>query len=216
MIDVIIVGAGGHARVILDILLAMKNIENINILGFIDDNKEGEILGYKILGKMDDIKGLKEIYPNLKAVPAIGDNKIRKNIVQKLDFFGVELFTAVHPSVIIGGNVEIGEGTVVMPMAVINNSAKIGRAAIINSSAVIEHDNVIGDFAHISPGAHLAGTVKVGDLTHVGTGANVIPGVKIGKNVTIGAGATVIRDIDDNAVAVGVPAKVIKFKEDLE
>ncbi|MCX7904020.1 MAG: acetyltransferase [Caloramator sp.] len=214
--DVVIIGAGGHARVVLDILLAMKNKEDINILGFIDDNKEGEILGFKILGKVDDLMDLKNKYPNLKAVPAIGDNKIRRFIVSKLNSFGIDLFTAVHPSAVIGGNVEIGKGTVVMPLVVINNSAKVGIAAIINSSAVVEHDNIIGDFAHISPGAHLAGTVEVGALSHIGTGANVIPGIKIGKNVTVGAGSVVIKDIEDNAVAVGVPAKVIKFKEDLE
>ncbi|KRQ87434.1 putative acetyltransferase EpsM [Caloramator mitchellensis] len=212
MKNIVIVGAGGHGRVILDILLAMKKNCQLNILGFIDDASFGEVLGYKILGKVEDLKDLKAEYGEIFAVPAIGDNFTRERVVKRLESLGINLFTAIHPTAVIGGNVTIEDGTVVMACAVINNSARIGKAVIINTSAVVEHDNVLGDYVHISPGAHLAGNVAIGDYSHVGTGANIIPGINIGKNVTVGAGSTVIRDVEDNAVAVGVPARVIKYK----
>lgn len=194
--SIYIYGASGHGGVVADIA------------------RES---GYDEIIFLDDAKGVK-FEPNLTKFPviiAIGDNQIRANLMQKVADFGFEIATLIHPRATISNSAKIGVGSVVMAGAIINANAQIGASAIINSGAIIEHDCVIGEFAHISPGAALAGGVSVGAFSHVGIGARVIQLVKIGVNCTIGGGAVVIRNLDDNAVAVGVPARVIKFKEAL-
>ncbi len=222
MKDIIIIGAGGHASVVIDIIESMKkNGHEINIKGLIDDNEEiTEFMGYPILGKLVDIL----VYTNndTEFVIAIGNNEIRRKIAIELK--DLKYFTAIHPTSIIGTNVSIGNGTVVMPRSVINvnsvigkhsiiNSGAIvviGKHSIINSGAIVEHDNKIGNFTHISPGAVLAGGVTVGNSTQIGANSVVIQCLNIGSNSIVGAGSTVIRDIESNVTAVGTPAKVLK------
>lgn len=208
MKDIIIIGAGGHASVVIDIIESMKkNGHEINIKGLIDDNEEiTELMGYPILGKLDDIL----VYTNndTEFIIGIGNNKIRRKIAIELK--DLKYFTAIHPTSIIGMNVFIEEGTVVMPRAVINTNSVIGKHSIINSGAIVEHDNKIGNFTHVSPGAVLAGGVTVGDSTQIGANSVVIQCLNIGSNSIVGAGTTVIRDIESNVTVVGAPAKVIK------
>ena len=208
MKDIIIIGAGGHASVVIDIIESMKkNGHEINIKGLIDDNEEiTEFMGYPVLGKLDDIL----VYTNndTEFVIAIGNNEIRRKIAIELK--DLKYFTAIHPTSIIGTNVSIGNGTVVMPRSVINVNSVIGKHSIINSGAIVEHDNKIGNFTHISPGAVLAGGVTVGNSTQIGANSVVIQCLNIGSNSIVGAGSTVIRDIESNVTAVGTPAKVLK------
>ncbi len=208
MKDIIIIGAGGHASVVIDIIESMKkNGHEINIKGLIDDNEEiTEFMGYPILGKLVDIL----VYTNndTEFVIAIGNNEIRRKIAIELK--DLKYFTAIHPTSIIGTNVSIGNGTVVMPRSVINVNSVIGKHSIINSGAIVEHDNKIGNFTHISPGAVLAGGVTVGNSTQIGANSVVIQCLNIGSNSIVGAGSTVIRDIESNVTAVGTPAKVLK------
>ncbi|MGS2764939.1 acetyltransferase [Sinomicrobium sp. M5D2P9] len=194
-----IFGAGGHARVIIEI--AECNIDTG--IGFVFDETEIE---ERILGKYpvilpDEIKLAK--YP---VIIAIGNNKVRKLISQRLHGIAPVLR---YPTAVLSTSATFGNGTVVMANAVINAEACIGEHCIINTSAVIEHNCNLDDFVHISPAAALAGGVTIGEGTHVGTGASVIPGVKIGKWCTIGAGTVVIKDIPDGVTVVGNPGRII-------
>lgn len=200
---VVIIGAGGHAKVIADIVVRSQDI----LLGFLDDNLEKEkkvICNYKVLGKIEECIKLKEQNNEIQFIIAIGSNLIRKKIVEK---YKLNYYTAIHPSAQIGLEVKIEEGTVVMANACINSCAKIGKHSIINTGAIIEHDNIIENFVHISPQAALAGTVKVGESTHVGIGAIIKNNIEICSNCTIGSGAVVVKNIIEEGTYVGVPAR---------
>jgi len=204
----LIYGASGHGKVIIDIVEKESRHE---IVGFIDDDftlQGQDFCGYSILGGFDLLN--KALYHDCKLILAIGDNRVRKNLCKKLKDLGYELARAIHPSSQIARDVSIGSGTVIMANAVVNSGTKIGGNVIINTGATIDHDCIIGDYVHISPGGHLAGNVKVGELSHIGIGASVIQEVSIGKNSIIGAGAAVIHDIPNNVIAAGVPAEIIK------
>lgn len=198
MCDLIIIGGGGHAKVIADIATA----NGYNILGFLDDNDAAcEFSGIKRLGKIEDCVKYSD---KAKFIIAIGNNTVRKNICQK---YPLHFATLIHPSAVISKYSQIGEGTVVMPNAVVNSHSKIGKQCIINTAAVVEHDNQIGDYTHLSPNAALCGTVKVGEMCHIGAGATIINNTSICDNVVVGAGAVVVKDITENGTYVGVPAK---------
>lgn len=185
-------GAGGHAKVIIEILQS----RGISVEGLFDSNP--------------DIKQLWQ-YPVIHSSPsssheiiiAIGSNATRKRLAELPCRFG----TALHERANISPSAKIGEGTVVMAGATINADASIGKHCIVNTNASVDHDCVLEDFVHISPNVALCGNVRVGEGTHIGAGAVVIPGVVIGKWAVIGAGAVVVRDIPDNIVAVGNPAR---------
>lgn len=200
--DVIILGAGGHAKVVADIVVRSGD----NLLGFLDDNIEvgTKIIGeYAVLGTLEDSTHV-SYRNNIYFAYGIGDNRIRRKIHDK---FKLNYYTAIHPTATIGLNVQIGEGTVIMPNAVVNPSAKIGIGCIINTCAVVEHDNIIGDFVHISPNATLCGSVRVGDCTHIGAATVVRNNISICGSVIVGAGAVVVKNITEQGVYVGVPAQ---------
>ena len=207
MKDIIIIGAGGHASVIIDIIESMKNAgHELRIIGLLDDRKDiTKFMGYKILDEINNAPLYN--YNNIEFVIAIGNNKVRKEIAER--FNGLKYFTPIHPTALIGSNVNLKSGTVIMPKVVINANTYIGNHVIINSGAIVEHDNIIDDFAHISPGTTLCGGVTVGECTHIGANSTVIPCKKIGSNSVIGAGSTVVSDILSNIVAIGTPAKII-------
>lgn len=202
MNKLIIIGAGGHGRVIADI--ALKN--GYTDICFLDDLVKGECMGFPVLGTSAEAEKFND--GNTDFIIGIGSNAVRKNIDGKYD---INWTTLIHPSAQIAFNVTIEEGTVVMAGAVINACATIGRQCIVNSGSVVEHDNVIGDYVHISPGATLGGTVKVGESTHIGIGATVKNNVSICSQCVIGAGAVVVSDIDVCGTYIGVPAKVRKI-----
>ena len=203
MREVIIIGAGGHAKVIADIV---QNCGDV-VVGFLDDhpNMQGQLYGIPILGTVSEY----EKYINAEFVIGIGNATIRRKIAERM--MGVKWYTAVHPSAVISPtDVSIGEGTVVMANAVVNVGTKIGAHCIINTAAVLDHDNCIGDFSHISVGAKLAGTVSIGEETWVGIGAVISNNIDVCGGCMIGAGATVVRSIKHKGTYVGVPARIIK------
>ena len=199
--DVIIIGAGGHAKVIADIIYKSGD----NLIGFLDDNlanRGKEIyLGKKVLGTTKDIKNYNKNY----FIIGIGNNSIRKKINNENN---LKLYTAIHPSAIIAQDVKIGTGSVIMAGVVINPGTVIGKNCIINTCSSLDHDNLLEDYVHISPGAHLAGTVSVKEGTWICTGATIINNITIAQNNIIGAGSVVIKDInEENGTYVGVPVK---------
>lgn len=208
---VLIYGSSGHGKVVIDIVEQERKYQ---IDGVIDDDpaiQGQDLCGYPILGGFELLNG--DAYRDCKLILAIGDNRARKRLWEKVKELGYELACAIHPSAQVAREVSIGPGTVLMANTAINSGTKVGENVIVNTGATIDHDCILGNYVHISPGAHLAGNIKVGELSHIGIGASVIHGVRIGKGVIIGAGAAVIDDIPDNVTAVGVPAKVIKRHE---
>jgi sugar O-acyltransferase (sialic acid O-acetyltransferase NeuD family) len=191
-------GASGHAKVIIDIL----NAQYIEITEIYDDFAKSTLL--------NNIPIRKPSMTDEKGIISIGDNAIRKKIVDSKTFnnYGI----AIHPSAIISPFAEIGEGTVVMQGAIIQSGAKIGNHCIINTGATVDHDCVIEDFVHISPGVNLCGNVTVGEGTQIGVGALIIPGVKVGSWSLVCAGSVVINDIPSNCVAGGNFCKVKRSK----
>ena len=197
----IIIGAGGHGKVIADVALrnGYKNI------CFIDDRATGDVMGFPIIGATSEMEHLND--GNTDFVIGIGNNFTRKAIAEA---YHVNWVTLVHPSAQVAFNVEIGQGTVVMANAVINVCAMIGEHCIINSGATVEHDNVINNYAHISPNVALGGTVCIGSLTHLGIGTTVKNNTNICSNCTIGAGSVVVKDIEEAGTYIDIPARKIK------
>lgn len=205
MKPILLIGNGGHAKVIKDIINQSKQFY---FAGYLDDSikklhKEDNI----IYDSLDNISNYIEDY---YFIISIGNNEVREAIFKKIDIPIKKYPILVHQSSSIGSNVKIGQGTVVMANTVINADTRIGKHSIINTGAIVEHDNEISDFVHVSPNATLTGGVTVGTKTQIGASATVIPQVNIGKNTIVGASSTVVKDIDDNQVVVGVPAKPIR------
>lgn len=185
--SVIIVGAGGHGKVIADIVEKRGDA----VLGFLDDKPPEELIEFHIVGRVSDMAEL-AAQQDVSFAMGIGSNRSRKRIMEQYD---VPWYTPIHPSAVIGNHVDIGAGTAIMANAVINSGSRIGRGAVINTAATVDHDNVIGDYVHISPGAHLAGMVSVGEGTWIGIGACVKNNLTICGDCVIGAGATVVNNI---------------------
>lgn len=190
----VLYGASGHCRVVIDILEALK--EQIDYI--IDDNPEiHELLGYEVR---------RTFYCIDKCIITIGNNWIRKKVVEQIDV--KEYFTAIHPSAIISPRSKFGYGTVVMQGAIVQSSAIIGNHCIINTGASVGHDVLIHDFVHIASHATITGGVEIGEGTWIGAGSVVRQGVKIGKNCMIGAGSVVVKDIPDGMTAYGNPCRI--------
>lgn len=203
---VYLIGAGGHAKVVLSTALAM----GLSVAGLFDDDpqKQGtEIMGVPVIGTVSDAKRKKSAC----GVLAVGDNRMRYRLAQELAKW--EWLILVHPKAYVHPSVKLGPGTVVFAGAVIQPDTRIGAHVIINTGATVDHDCWIGDFVHVAPGVHLAGNVKVGEGTLLGIGTTVLPGVTVGAWVTVGAGAVVVRDLPPRVTAVGVPAKPIKIEQ---
>ena len=194
----IIIGAGGHGKVIAD--AALKN--GYTNICYIDDHATGDVMGFPIIGTSADIERLNDGIAEF--IIGIGNNAVRKAIVEE---YNVNWVSIVHPSAQIAFNAEIGKGTAIMANAVVNVCAKVGEHCIINTGAIVEHDNVIENYAHISPNVALGGTVRIGSLTHVGIGATVKNNTEICSDCTIGAGAVVVKNIKEPGTYVGVPIR---------
>lgn len=200
----IIIGASGHGKVVADIAIKMNKWKSIE---FLDDDDSIKIcLGLKVIGKTADAFMYKD---DADFFVAIGNNNAREKIQEKLITEGAAVVSLVHPSVVLGSEVEIGIGTVIMAGVVINSASVIGMGCIINTSSSLDHDNVIEDYVHISPGVNLAGTVKIGKGNWIGIGSVVSNNVNICSGCILGAGAVVVKDITEPGTYVGVPARRI-------
>lgn len=203
--SVIIVGAGGHGKVIADIVQKSGD----QLMGFLDDNPQigDSFIGFPVLGSVEEFRKFREA----EYIIAIGNAAIREKIAEKME--GAAWYTAIHPASVVSTiDVSLGEGTVVMANAVINSGSIIGKHCIINTGAVVEHDNIIESFVHVSVGAMLAGTVCVGKGTWIGIGAIVSNNLSICGACTIGAGAVVLQNIEEGGTFVGIPATKVTVK----
>ncbi len=200
---ILILGAGGHAKVVADILQQQGK----PLAGFLDDNPSlwGTIFaGFPVHGAIHDIAR----FQPTGLIVGIGSNRARKQVVDSLGAVPPELWVnAIHPRAIVADSVRVGRGIVIAAGAVINPDAILGNHIIVNTTASIDHDCSIGDYVHLAPGSHLAGEIQVGEGALVGVGAVVIPGITIGGWTVIAAGAAVVRDIPAHVVAKGVPAR---------
>jgi sugar O-acyltransferase (sialic acid O-acetyltransferase NeuD family) len=208
--ETLIIGAGGHGKVVLDILLAGGKHRPI---GFVDADPKlagTRVGGLPVFGGIHLLNKLKSQHRLRSAIIAIGDNRARCGYVKTVEEHGLELLNAIHPSAIVSASAILGRNVVIAAQAVICTEAKIADLAIINTAALIDHECEIGPAAHICPGANLAGRVRIGSSAFVGLGANIIQCLTIGAGAIIGAGAVVLQDIPAGATAVGVPARIIK------
>ncbi|RPJ79543.1 MAG: acetyltransferase [Alphaproteobacteria bacterium] len=207
---IVLIGAGGHAKVVLDTVISTKLHE---IVALIDDNPglNGSFLfDIPIFNQLESCGNIQGY------IVAIGDNYIRKT---KFEFYkskGYSPVTGIHKSVIISPYANIGDGTVAFANVVVNPGAQIADNVILYTACTVDHDCMIFDHAYISPGCNISGRVNIGTGAFLGTGAVVLPGVKIGDWSIIGAGAVVTKDIPPHVTAVGVPARIIKHHQELK
>ncbi len=214
MKNILIFGASGHGKVVIDII-EKEHIYNIS--GLIDDNKNlpVDFSGYRLLGTTDDIIHIIKKYDIYGGIVAIGDNWTRSKVVGKIksilpDF---PFVNTIHPSALIARDVTTGKGCVVMAGTVINSNTRTGDFCIINTRASVDHDNIIEDYASIAPGVTTGGNVKIGSFSAVSLGANIIHGITVGEQTVVGAGSTVLKDLPSYVVAYGTPAQVVRGRK---
>lgn len=210
MNKVVGVGAGGHAKVVLDIVRLMGVYQ---VIGLLDPYCVGSIVGnVPVLG--DD-----ELLPHLRAegvefafigVGAVGDNTRRIKLFEKVQSAGFTVINAIHPAAVFAQGIQLGQGVTMMAGSIMNSDIQIGDNVIINTGAIVEHDCIIAAHAHISTGAILCGGVYIGKGAHVGAGATVRQGITIGDNALVGAGAVVVKDVEPSTIVVGVPARILR------
>jgi sugar O-acyltransferase (sialic acid O-acetyltransferase NeuD family) len=200
---VVILGAGGHAQVVADILWRMRDAgQGILPLAYLDDNValHGQMfLDVPVLGSMDRLSEI-----DYEAViVAVGGNRIRQRLFLDLQAQGATFAVARHPTAVIAPDVHIGPGTMICANVVVNTGAVIGQNVILNTACTVDHHNRIGDHAHIAPGVHLGGDVRVGEGVLVGIGATVLPQCYLGAWATVGGGGVIVKDVAEGETAVG-------------
>jgi len=195
-----IIGLGGHSKVAFEI----AKLSNYTIEGFYDDNQSLHHIQFCGI----EVKGGINLLSDSNSIIAIGNNKIRKTILSKVN--NINWISLIHPKSILSDYANIGDGCLMSAGSIVQSFSSIGDHCIINTNSSIDHDCILNDFVHISPSATLCGNVVIGEGTHVGAGATIIPNIKIGKWCVIGAGAVVTKDVPDYSLVIGVPGKIIK------
>jgi sugar O-acyltransferase (sialic acid O-acetyltransferase NeuD family) len=208
----IILGAGGHTRVLIDCL---QYSEDVTIFGILDPNpdiKGRNIFTIPIIGNDELLDSLRSQGVNYFVIGlgGTGNNMPRIKLYNLALKYGLKPLTVRHPSAIISTRATIGEGSQLLPGCIINTAANIGINCIINSGAIIEHDCIIGNHVHIATGAKLASTVQVGEGAHIGAGSTIRQLIKIGEYSVIGAGAVVVKDVQPRTTVVGIPASLLQ------
>jgi sugar O-acyltransferase (sialic acid O-acetyltransferase NeuD family) len=210
---VIGLGAGGHAKVVLEALAAVGGYE---VVGLLDPRQE--LWGQRVLGipVAGDDSQLPRHYDEgvtsaFVGVGGAAGTATRRRLYEHLTEHGFALVSIIHPAATISPSARLGAGATVLAGAVVNADASIGANALVNTAAIVEHDCSLGDHVHVASGARLASGVSAGNGVHVGIGATVIQGVTIGAGSIVGAGAVVLRDVEPGVVVAGIPAKVLRL-----
>lgn len=211
MKNIVIYGASGHGKMVVDIIL--KN-NNYNLIGFIDSYKpvNTTVYGHKVIGNLDAFSVLIKKFNIEGIVIGIGDNELRlhiyKNIIKiapKIDFVPI-----IHPSAILAEDVLVPEGSVIMAGAIVNANAKIGKFCILNSKASLGHDSTMKDFSSLASGATVAGNVSIGYCSSISLSASISQGLCIGDHTIVGGCSLVLKSIGNKKLAFGVPINTIK------
>lgn len=211
----LLIGDGGHCKVIIDTLLDTYNYEKIGIISRenepLRENLRTKVLNIPIIGTDRELEelfagGYKHAFI---AVGSIGDTSIRRRLHQIIDRIGFSVPNIIDKSSIVGAYTTLGRGVYIGKRTIVNTNSQIGDFAILNTASVVEHDCMIGDFVHVATGAVLCGNVSIGDGTHIGAGSVVKQGICIGRNTMIGMGGVVINNICDSVTAYGVPCREV-------
>jgi sugar O-acyltransferase (sialic acid O-acetyltransferase NeuD family) len=211
-IKVIGLGAGGHAKVVIEILRHNNLYELVGLLDPSPKLFDNHVLDIPVLGGDDLLpellgKGIRSFFMGLGS---IGDSRPRQRLFDLACQHELKPVHVIHPQSIISASAEFGEGIAVMASAVINACVRLGANVIVNTGAIVEHDCIIGDHVHIATGAKLASTIKIGNGAHIGAGATVLQRVRVGENAIVGAGAVVTSDVPANETVVGCPAHILR------
>ncbi|MDT8861102.1 acetyltransferase [Alkalihalobacillus sp. MEB130] len=207
---VMIIGQGGHSKVLYDLITTNKEME---VVGYLDDKyhyftREDDLY----VGPVSSAEKITEYFEDIKYIIGIGDNHVRKKIVEKLQVPEEKFISLIHPSALVSPSARIGHGSVILPFSIVNAGSEIGNHTIVNTRSIVEHDCILEDFVHVSPNATVTGTVEIEEGAHIGASATIIPNIHIGAWSKIGAGASVISDVPKYSTVVGIPAK-LKMKE---
>lgn len=212
MTELVIVGTGGHAREVLDIIEALNTVRpQYRVLGFLDEDRSrhgDQVRGLPVLGGLEWASG--RAAGSLEVALGVGRPGSRAAVRDRLRALAAGSPTLVHPRACLTSHVSLGEGCIVAAGAVVTSSVRLGEHVHLNVGATVSHDCVVGDYSTLAPGAHLAGNVVLGEGCEVGIGAVVIQGVTVGAGAIVGAGSVVIRPVPANTTVVGVPARVIE------
>jgi UDP-perosamine 4-acetyltransferase len=206
----VVLGAGGHAKVLIDLLQRVAMRKPVAVV-----DRDRSLIGQQVLGVpvIGDDSALADFDPRdvvlVNGVGSVRSTDGRRNLYARCCDLGFEFATLIHPTAVVGMDVEIGRGAQILAAAVINTGARVGENCIVNTAAVVEHDCRIGPHSHVASGATLAGGVTLETGVHIGAGATVMQGVRVGARTVVGAGAVVIRDLEEDKVAVGVPARAL-------
>ena len=208
-LPVIVLGAGGHARVLIDALF----IQNVTVIGITKPGREQlDRTLWKIPLLGDDNEILHYSTDEVQLVNGLGSVGLPNNrrlLFEKFKKHGFTFASVIHPSAVIASDVKIEEGVQIMAGVVIQTGSSIGCNTIVNTKTAVDHDCLIGSHVHLASGVTISGEVKVGEGTHVGAGTTVIQGINIGKNSMVGAGALVLKDVPEGVKVIGVPARVV-------
>lgn len=215
MENIFVFAAGGHTKVIIDII---EKEGRHKIAGVLASNiGRGEIFaGYPVLGTFDDLPALASEIGINKGIVTIGDNFSRKKVADALieKYPQLSFVPAIHPSAVIGKNTVIGAGTVVMAGVIVNNDCNVGEHCILNTKSSLDHDSKMGEYSSFSPGVTTGGNVSIGKMCAIGVGVNILHGMSIGDYSVIGSGALVTKPIGSNVVAYGIPCKVVRERQE--
>lgn len=203
------IGAGGHAKVLIDIVRQTPGLELVGLLDADPDKFGTDVLGYPVLGGESFLADLK-VDAAFIGIGGVPSNRVRRRVFERVRAAGLPIVSLVHPTAVVAASARLGEGTMIMAGAIVNADAELGDGVIVNTRAVVEHDCRVGSFAHLCPGSILGGSAMVGEEAFIGLGAAIIQGVHVGGHTVVGGGAVVVADLPEWVLAVGCPSRIVR------